>query len=197
MNNKAIKTAAQRKKTGGRLPGSHNKKKKDNSIRDSLFLYVKKETIPPAELKRFVTLCERFIQTLGPETLNESDIEEIALIYRDRIFMDLAYEVFATAGAIDTTMVNQIDKMNKTLETKKANLGSRFIDRDKLRKNEVGNSFLDLFNNFVDHKDAEMKKAQDKLDEINKNKAKFTSLEEYMEARVKKSSIENNEDEDN
>jgi hypothetical protein len=194
MTNKYIKKAGRKPKIG-RPSGARNKK--DSTIEDRILLFVKKETIPPAELKRFLTLCERFIETIGPETLNDNDIEEIALIYRDRIFMDLAYEVFAAAGAIDTTMVNQIDKMNKTLETKKANLGSRFIDRDKVRKNEIGNSFLDLFNNFVDHKDEEMQKAKDKLEEIKQNKAKFTSLSDYMESKVRKSSLETSEDEEN
>lgn len=161
---------------------------------DKLFLFIKKETIPVSEQKRFIDLCDRFIQSLGADTLNDADIEEIALIYRDRIYMDLAYEIFAQAKAIDSTMVTQIEKINKSLEVRKMNLGSRFIDREKTRNKDTSNSFLDLFNYITENKEEEEGKATEVNKKIKENKKQFTDVHDYMKNKLSnKSPIEQDE----
>lgn len=177
-------------KGGGRPAGSIKFKMENGLIdEDQIFLYIKRETIPTDELKRFITLCDKFIISVGADTVTDTDIEEIALIYRDRIYMDLAYESFAEAGSMDAAMATQIEKINKSLEVRKSNLGSRFIDRDKSRKSTSSTTFLDLFNNFVENRDKELEKAQ-KLDEkIKENESKYTKTKDYMEDKLRNRSI--------
>lgn len=190
------------KHPGGRPKGSKKRKVQvakainKNSIltnevvtEDKLFLFIKKTSIPSSELDRFLQLCDKCILSLGPDTLSDSDIEEIALIYRDRVYMDMAYEVFAQAGAIDASMVSQIEKINKSLEVRKTNLGARFIDRDKTRKQGNENSFLELFSYFIEAKDIELQKAKDLQDELELNKSNFTNPIEYMENKLKNKSV--------
>lgn len=185
------------KKKKGRPFGSKNKFKdvveKTKTLEfivdpEKLFLFIKRETIPKKELIRFLRLCDQFIRSLGPDTLNDTDLEEIALIYRDRVYMDLAYQVFAKAEAIDTAMITQIEKINKSLEVRKSNLGSRFIDRDKARKGDGSNTFLELFNYFVENKDLELQKAREMQVTISGNKTSFTDTSDYMENKLRNKS---------
>lgn len=183
------------KHPGGRPKGSKTLNKKAPTLtneivtEDKLFLFIKKSSIPTSELDRFLQLCDSCIISLGPDTLSDGDIEEIALIYRDRVYMDMAYEVFAQAGAIDASMVSQIEKINKSLEVRKTNLGARFIDRDKSRKSDSGNTFLELFNHHVENKDLQIQKAKEMRELVDQNKSNFTNTTEYMENKLKNKTV--------
>jgi hypothetical protein len=196
-----------RVKRKGRPKGSKNKKSSNSKTNsnyltkyiidpEKLFFFVKENTIPQDERNRFVVLCNKFAESLGVDTLTDTDVEEIALIYRDRIFMDLTYATFAEAGAFDTAMVNQVEKINKSLEVRKSNLGSRFIDRDKTRKSDAGEgTFLDLFNYYVADKEQAETSAQELKNKIEDHKKGFTSTKEYMENKLKnRSNLQDKED---
>jgi hypothetical protein len=151
---------------------------------EKIFLFVKKETIPKDQLERFLKLCDSMIQSLGASDITDTDLEEIALYYRDRIYIDSIYEEFAENDATDTGLISQIEKLNKGLEQRKVNLGARFIDKGSKRKIlGGGETIVDLVTKF-DEERAEMQQdADNKRFEIQQNKkTKFTKLEEYMES---------------
>lgn len=158
---------------------------------EKLFLFVSQDTLPPTEINRFLRLCESMILSLGEDSLSDNDVEEIALIYRDRIYTDRQYSIFAKAEALDTSMVSQIEKLNKALEQRKANLGARFIDKGKTRKDaNLGDSFVSLFNYFTENKDLQTAKGLEKQKQIEDNKAKFTSTADYMKNQSTQSQID-------
>lgn len=148
---------------------------------EKIFLFVRKETIPKNQLDRFLKLCDMMIQSLGPEHISDTDIEEIALYYRDRIYIDSIYEEFAKDSITDTGLVSQIEKFNKSLEQRKVNLGSRFIDKGQKRKSTSGESVVDLVSRYEEEYAILQQEAEDKKYEILKNKkSKFSTLEDYM-----------------
>jgi hypothetical protein len=150
-----------------------------------IFQYVKKESIPAAELQRFLTMCDLLIESLNPKTLSETDIEEIALYYRDRIYMDRIYETFAAAEASDMNMVKQLESFNKSLEKKKENLGSRFIDKGKKREDLLkGKTLVDLLSEYEETPEKFDKLIKEHNAKIEESKKQFTNPLDYMERHI-------------
>jgi hypothetical protein len=148
---------------------------------DKIFLFVQEQSLPEDSINRFLQLCDGMITTLGADQLNDLDIEEVALFYRDRIYADKMYEIFSRDGAImDPSMVKQIETLNKSLEVRKDNLGARFKDSGKKRKDKGTMTLLDLFENFQENKDIMEERSKESLEKVKKAKEKFTSTEEYM-----------------
>lgn len=184
-----------RKRKPGRPKGT---KKVDNGVIDAsqLFFYVPKDTLPTKHVDRFLKLCNQMIKSLGAETLNPTDVEEIAVYYRDRIYMDQIYETFALAQATDPTLVGQLEKLNKNLEQKKSNLGARFIDRGQKRKSKEGMTFIDLFENFVENEVEMEALAQSKKESIKTNKKSYTNPVDYIDSHTKSPTAGNTDDTD-
>lgn len=152
---------------------------------DELFTYVPKDTIPVGQVERFISLCDHMIYDLDPEELSSIDIEEIALYCREKIYCDLIYKNFAEAQATDTSLVIQIEKINKNLEKRKENLGARFIDKGKKRKEAGTESLIDLLEKFSEYNEQYMDQAENKKIELTKDKDnKFTKTSEYMESHL-------------
>ncbi len=161
---------------------------------NKIFQFVKKESIPKSELPRFLVLCDLMIESLGAKTLSETDIEEIAMYYRDRIYMDMIYEEFANAydgessdgeGGLDTNMLKQIESFNKALEKKKENLGSRFIDKGKKRDELLkGKTLIDLLSEYQDTPENFEKLVKDHKRELEEKSKEFTDPLQYMEKKV-------------
>lgn len=164
---------------------------------DKLFLFVKRESLPATEIPRFLQLCDTYIISLGADTLSDTDVEEIALYYRDRIYADRIYETFASSNTTDANLIGQIDKLNKAIEQKKLNLGSRFIDKGKKRQDTSGESMMDLFAHFQDKKPDIEAMAAAKKSEVKENKAKnFTRTEDYMAEKMANSGPKAKKDEE-
>lgn len=150
-----------------------------------IFQYVKKESIPAQELERFLRMCDLLIESLNPKTLSETDIEEIALYYRDRIYMDRIYETFAAAEASDMNMVKQLESFNKALEKKKENLGSRFIDKGKKRDDLLkGKTLVDLLSEYEESPEKFDKLVREQNTKTEESKKQFTNPLEYMERHI-------------
>lgn len=150
-----------------------------------LFLYVPKHTLPEKEINRFLELCDTLIISLGPAELSETDIEEIALYYRDRIYADNIYSTFALSNTTDASLVMQIEKLNKGLEQRKTNLGARFIDKGKKRKEIGEESLIDLLARYSENKKVYEGTALEKYREISENKnTQFTNTSSYMEDHI-------------
>lgn len=149
-----------------------------------IFLFVPRDSIAERDIQRFLQLCDAWIKDLGPETLKDTDLEEIALYCRDRLYMDGLYKTFAEAETIDPNLVNQIEKMNKSMEARKTNLGSRFIDRGSKRDKGSAMSFIDLFENFSDNSDEFVRESELKKASIQKNRESFTNPIKYMEGHI-------------
>lgn len=161
---------------------------------NKLFSFVKKESLPKKELPRFLALCDLLITSLGPKTLSDSDIEEIALYYRDRIYADMIYEEFANSydasiegepGGIDTSMLKQIESFNKALEKKKENLGARFIDKGKKRDELLkGKTLVDILAEFQETPENYDKLVRDHKKMLEEKNKEFTNTSEYMEKKL-------------
>lgn len=148
---------------------------------DQVFLYTPESTIPSKDKRRFLMLCDLMITSLGPTTVSEADIEEVALYYRDRIYCDHMYEVFAEAqGTVDTNMVSQLEKFNKSLEQRKQNLGSRFIDKGQKRKESKGESLIELFSKYESTGDSLEDRAKEMKSKIEEGKKNYTTTRDYM-----------------
>jgi len=153
--------------------------------KDDIFNYVPKHTIPTSDLDRYINLCDAMIKDLGSDSVSESDLEEITLYYRDRIYCDKMYESFAQAdGVMDSTMVLQLEKLNKGLEQRKTNLGSRFIDRGKKRKESNVGTLMELIGKYVEDKKSFEIEAGEKQLLITQNKKHFTNTADYMEDHI-------------
>lgn len=151
---------------------------------ERIFDFIDRETIPVKDLPKFLKICDTWINDLGADSLKDTDIEEIGLYARERVYIDGIYRGFAEADTIDPNLITQIEKMNKGLEARKENLGARFKDRGQARKNKDGMSFLSLFENFEENSADLLKQAIEKKLDINNNKEDFTDVDSYMEAHV-------------
>ena len=100
------------------------------------------------------------------------------------LVVDRIHQTFATQDVADPTLVAQIEKLNKSLEARKANLGARFIDRGKKRKTKDGMTFLDLFENFSDNANNIEKDAEEKRQLLKDKKSQFINPIEYMEEHM-------------
>jgi hypothetical protein len=159
-----------------------------------IFLFVPRETIPEKDIQRFLQLCDAWIQDLGPLSLKDTDLEEIALYCRERLYIDGLYKTFAEAETIDPNLVTQIEKMTKAMEVRKSNLGSRFIDREGKRKEGSKMTFLDLFEDYSDNVEHFVKAAEEKKEVVSKNRDKFTNSVEYMEGHLLNKPIKDKKD---
>lgn len=173
-----------RSRTGGKPKGWRKPPTKMNNgrfIESDLYKYVPKETLPKEQVERFLNLCDSMIMDLGVETLSESDLEEISLYYRERVYCDLLYQQFASAGGTtDTTMILHIEKLNKALEQRKSNLGTRFIDKGKKRKDNNTSTLMEILSNYNDNQGLFTQVAESKDKDIDKNREMFTSTSDYM-----------------
>lgn len=159
-------------------------------VEKDLYLFVPKETIAESDRERFISLCDAMILDLGADSMKEADLEEVALYYRDRIYSDRMYRSFAEAdGITDSNMIAQIEKLNKSLEQRKSNLGARFVDRGKQRKDNSTSSLVDLLNRFIDTPAQVMAEGIAKASEIEGNRKKYTDTVEYMSERASRKSV--------
>lgn len=159
-------------------------------VEKDLYLFVPKETIAESDRERFISLCDAMILDLGADSMKEADLEEVALYYRDRIYSDRMYRSFAEAdGITDANMIAQIEKLNKSLEQRKSNLGARFVDRGKQRKDNSSSSLVDLLNRFIDNPSQVMSEGVTKASEIESNRQKYTNTVEYMSERATRKSV--------
>lgn len=157
----------------------------NKDIIEKIYLFTPKDTIPRDQLKRHLKLCQSMMESLGADELADTDIFEIALIAREQIVVDNIYRIFAESGAAETSMVVQVEKINKAIETRKENLGSRFRDKGQKRKGRENSdmSILDLINEFEEESKEVKLQAELKKKQIAESMATFTSTEEYMEGK--------------
>lgn len=148
---------------------------------EKIFLFVDRNTIPSLDLQRFLRICDTWINDLGPDSLKDTDLEEIALYARDRVYIDGIFRTFAEAGTIDPNLITQIEKMNKGMEARKENLGARFKDRGDKRISKSSAGFMSLFEDFMDDPSTFSNKAIEVNKVIQDNKEKYSNLDEYME----------------
>lgn len=157
---------------------------------DHIFLYVKKKTLPKSEVNRFLELCDLLITSLGPDSLKGPDVEEIALLYRDRIYLDKIYERLIDEktqenDGLDTTMLKQIESLSKQLETRKDNLSLRFKDLGKKRDDHAGKTMMDLLAEFKEDEAKLGRKAARMTEEMKEfEKKTTTSATSYMERHL-------------
>jgi hypothetical protein len=179
-------TAAPGKKKAGRKVGYRKAPDLSNGLvsADKIFLFVDRDTVPVNDLTKFLRICDTWIKDLGPETLKDTDLEEIALYARERVYIDGVYKGFAEAETIDPNLITQLEKMNKGLEARKENLGSRFKDRGIQRKDKSKFSFINLFESFEEDSQKFMRQGTEKDKIIEDNKENYTSTEEYMEGHI-------------
>lgn len=159
---------------------------------EHIFLYIKPASIPPSELDRFLQLVDQMISSLGAESLQGPDIEEIALLYRDRVFYDSIYENFidsqlGEAGiGVDTAALKQIETLNKQLEVRKENLAVRFKDLGKKREDHASKTMMDLLAEFKENEKSTVKavlKEDKELEAFEKQSG--TDATDYMERHLK------------
>lgn len=150
-----------------------------------VFLYVPPDTIPAAQLKRFLHLCDQMFIALDAKTITRPEIEEVAQYYRDRILLDELYKTIASSegGLADSrAIISNLDSMSKQLEKRKENLQIRAKDRQEARKLTKQKTMMDILAEVDEQKvEEEMKKLAETL---NKVAATTTSTEKYMEARI-------------
>ena len=178
-------------KTGGKQKGFKAlfKMKNGKFKPEDIFLYVPRDSIPESDLNRFLQLCDLMIIDLGAPSVSYTDLEEISLIYRDSIFINKQFKLFSEAsGALDTSMVKQVETLNKNLEQRKENLGSRFVDKGKKREANSTKTITDLIASFEDKSKELEQQAEALQKEISENKKeKFTSTAGYMANKVSSS----------
>jgi len=184
MTNQPVIPTDENKKKRGRKTGYRKPQDLSNGVIDpeKIFLFVDRNTIPPNDLQRFLKICDAWIQDLGADSLSDTDIEEVALYARDRIYIDGIYRGFAEADTIDPNLINQIEKMNKGMEARKENLGARFKDRGKSRKDKSNFSFINLFEDYQENPEVFVQQAKDQTLKTQTEKNNFTKLDDYMEA---------------
>lgn len=187
------------KKKGGRKVGYRKPIPLGNGLvtPEKIFLFVERDTIPVRDQQRFLKICDTWINDLGADSLKDTDIEEIALYARERIYIDGVYRTFAEAETIDPNLITQLDKMNKGLEARKENLGARFKDRGVQRKNKDGMSFLSLFENFEENSEDFLQQALQQKEKIKADKEEVTNVEEYMQTYTSGNPLTPKESEDN
>lgn len=173
-----------RRKTGGKQKGWRkvsNSMSNGRFTEEDVYVYAPKDTVPKEQQERFLGLCDLMIKSLGVDTMADTDLEEIALYYRDRIYCDHLYKTFADAGGTtDSTLIAHIEKLNKALEQRKSNLGSRFVDKGKKRRDTNTSSFMELLSKFEQDKTEFENESNEKAALIENNKQNFTSTADYM-----------------
>jgi len=181
-NNTDIITSSPKTKRG-RKAGYRKPKNLTNGAitSDKIFSFVNRNTIPNNSLQTFLTICDTWINDLGADSLKDTDLEEIALYARDRIYIDGIFQTFAEAGTIDPNLISQIEKMNKGMESRKENLGARFKDRGDKRISKSSAGFMSLFEDFMDDPSTFSNKAAEVNQTVQDNKEKFSKLDDYME----------------
>lgn len=181
-------STTKRRKTGGKKKGWRkptSEMKNGRFTEQDIYTFVPEESIPQEHRIRFINLCDLMIVALGADTMSETDLEEIALYYRERIYCDSLYKTFADAGGTtDTTLIHHIEKLNKSLEQRKSNLGARFVDKGKKRKDSNTSTLMELLSDFDTNKNKFEFMSEDKAQTIEENKKKFTNTAEYMTAHA-------------
>lgn len=152
-----------------------------------IFMYVPEETLPAGTRNRFLMLCDSSIESLGPETVNMFEVEEVAQLYRDTLQADEICKLindldFDRQDPQNKVLLDHYDKLNKQIEKRKENLNIRTRDRKESRNLSKSKTMLDLLD---ESKVEDIESSVKELAEIyNRALNEFQSLEDYMEPKL-------------
>lgn len=155
-----------------------------------IFMYVPEETLPTGSRNRFLMLCDSSIESLGPETVNMFEVEEIAQLYRDTLQADEICKLindfsFDRQDPQNKVLLDHYDKLNKQIEKRKENLNIRTRDRKEARNLSKSKSMLDLLD---ESKEEDLESSIKELAKLyNDAVTTFQSLDDYMEPKLRDS----------
>lgn len=159
-----------------------------NGIIDAkrIFLYVPPATVDPEEIDRFLEMCDRLLIELGPKSVTEIDIKDVASLFRDTVVRDKMYEgLKACANLPDKSMMVDLSKMSAQLDVIQKSLKVRAADREKERTNSKDLSMIEIIDKYKDDDSLfAMFDIQQKniLDKYYSNP--HTDVDEYMSIRA-------------
>jgi len=149
---------------------------------DDLYLYVPENTLKLEERNRFLKLCDKLIIELGSKELTETEIKDIATLYRDIIRRDEMYKVLTVcAGSPDKTTMNDIVNISKQVDTLQKSLKITASSRQEERKNRREMTMMDMLGKFKQEPKlfAMFDKQQQKILDKYEN-SDHTDVDEYM-----------------
>lgn len=153
----------------------------------TIFMYVPEKTLPPDTRNRFLQLCDAMVMSLGAETVNAMEVEEIAQLYRDVLQSDEICETINAAGfdrsdPDNRVLLDHYDKLNKQIEKRKENLNIRTKDRKEARNLSSAKTMLNLLDEV---KDTDLENAMKSFAQTyQKALDEFQSVEDYMEPKL-------------
>jgi len=134
-------------------PRKYHSYEMTNGVIDAkkIFLYVPAISLPLEEIDRFLTMCDLLIKELGPKIVSQTDVKDIATLYRDTIVRDAMYIVIAECkGAADKSTITDVEKISKQIDTTQKSLKVRAADRQEDRKNNKDLSMVDIVDKYID-----------------------------------------------
>ena len=171
----------------GRPKKQYKYKMENGSITpERIFLYVPLESIPKDTVDRFLELSDRLFIELGPKAVSETDIKDVATLFRDTIVRDGMYKLISESeGVPDKSTMVDLEKISKQIDTIQKSLKVRAADREAERKNNKDLSMVDILDKFIDDEGLfALFEAQQKslLDKYYQNP--HTDVDEYMTIRT-------------
>lgn len=118
---------------------------------DRIFLFVPQHTIPKDSVDRFLELCDRLLIELGPKAVTETDVKDVATLFRDTIVRDAMYTLVSESeGVMDKSTSVDIEKFSKQIDSIQRSLKVRAADREAERKNNKDLTMIDILDKFMD-----------------------------------------------
>jgi hypothetical protein len=148
---------------------------------EDLFLYVPRETLRKDDVNRFLKLCDLLIIELGPKELTQTEVKDIAALYRDVMIRDHMYELTKDNDAKDKTILTDMLNVSKQIDTLQRGLKLNAAQRAEERRKGNELTMMDLLGKFRDNEElfAMFELQQQKiLDKY--QKGKYTDVDEYM-----------------
>jgi hypothetical protein len=139
------------KRKAGRPRKLYDYKMQNGSISaEDIFLYVPISSLPEGQVDRFLKMTDKLITELGPKAVSETDVKDIASLYRDTLHRDSSYETLSDcAGVPDKTTMLDIEKLSKQIHEYQKSLKTRAADREAERKNNKDLSMIDIVDKFI------------------------------------------------
>jgi len=153
---------------------------------EHIFLYVPKRSLESSDINRFLRLCDLLIMELGPKDVTETDVKDIASLYRDVLARDYMYEGIKNCSHVpDKSMMLDLEKISKQIDSQQGSLKVRAKDRVEERRNRNDVTMMDILGKFEEDSDlfGVFKLQQDKI--LKKyEESDHTDVDEYMTIRT-------------
>lgn len=118
---------------------------------ERIFLYVPLESIPKDTVDRFLELADRLFIELGPKAVSETDIKDVATLFRDTIVRDGMYKLISESeGVPDKSTMVDLEKISKQIDTIQKSLKVRAADREAERRNNKDLTMIDILDKYSD-----------------------------------------------